>query len=1449
MANYLFTDFAGMSLVFDPAQDFLVFPVGYPAASVSFTVSGGDLLVSAGGLTIRLIGIGLGGASGLNPADLVFQDGSVMAFDTAGSNVRNGTAQADWLAIDRGGQDTVNAGAGDDRIVAGSGLHAADSVDGGGGSGDVLQLAGPLAVTLGPTTVVRVERFEVGAGSVTIVLDPATVATATPVAGQVFTVDATGQPVGSTLVLDAGAVTAGAVALLGGAGDDSLTGGALDDSLAGGAGDDTLAGGGGSDTLAGGLGADLLRGGAGEDFFLLDAPGAISPPAAPDLILDFEGAGQAGGDRVVLPPALVVGRAVAFHVAAADFAFDGYAGSGVQLPAACIQDGFADVLWRRVDGQAWRFEVWVDVDDDGRFGAGDLFLRIAVAEGEAPDRLLPEDFVAEFGGFVGGAGADTLVGIGGTDDVMWGEGGDDLLDGGDGVDWLVGGTGNDALRGGDLADVLIGGPGSDLLEGGNGWDTLFAADPYFPETEGAEDANTLLGGAGPDALFGGPGRDTLDGGSEGDLLWGDAGDDSLAGGEGDDLIYGGEGLDRLDGGEGADTLLGGPGGDAVTGGAGADRFIVSLALRGQAESTGAAADWMTDFRPAEGDILSLGLTNGMVGGTFGPGPLAWRGALAARDLAAGPGYGLALPGGGIGPGYYQAWWIPALSGGLAAGGWFVVDLDQDLVLDTDDAVIRLGAPGAAGEVGLTPAAFAAGTFRVLVGGAGADTLAAAATGQDVFGLGGADSILGGAAADRLIGGEGNDALHGGGGADQLWGGAGNDWLEGGDGHDELFAEGPGIEDLDGFLARNTLLGGAGNDSLWGADGRDSVEGGAGHDWLYGGVGLDTLRGGDGNDTILGGDGADLIFGGAGADSMDAGAGDDTVDYDPEDPFADGGDDTDLLVVTVPVIVTLESQLDQVAGGGVTRGFEWVDASAVVAAVTLLGSAARNRLWGGAGDDLVEGRDGADTLLGGAGNDTLLGGAGDDSIVPGAGADYLDGGLGNDAVSYADAASAVIVQLFAGVGQGGAAGDTILGFETLIGSGFADSLEGTQRADRLEGLAGDDTIIAFGGNDTVLGGAGNDRLVGGPGDDSLLGGAGDDRLEGADGDDIMDGGEGADTLVGFTGNDLYRVDSSLDYVVELAGQGEDTVATSVGYFLAPDVEWLVLSPGAGDIFGVGNPLSNVILGNEGKNRLIGHGGDDTIRGWAENDRIEGRAGDDRLFGDEGTDVILGGDGRDLIDGGEGSDTLYGENGNDTLLGGTDAITDFLYGGNGDDWLDGGPGYDVMYGGPGNDVFVASQQVEAIFENPGEGWDVVIALGGSGFVLPDHVEELVLFGPLTGTGNALSNRITGSAGAERLVGKDGNDTLAGGAGNDTMWGDGGADSFVFGPGSGVDVIRDFTPGQDRILLQGLGFGSFAGVMAATRDAAGGAIIDFSPVDAVQLTGVAKAALLAGDFVFLA
>lgn len=1446
MATYVFADLAGGAVNFVPAQDQILFGAAYAAASIRFTQGGADLLVASGGQTLRLLNIALIG-SGLSGANFVFEDGSVLILDGPGNNIRAGTAGADWIAIDRGGTDTVNAGAGDDRIVAGSALDAGDRIDGGEGTSDVLAVGGTLSVVFTPFTVRGIETIEVGAGFVTLTLDDATVATATPRLGSLFTVDATGHGTGSRLTVLGDAVVSAGMALRGGAGDDSLVGGQLADRLTGGAGDDTIQGGAGDDTIEGGGGQDFLAGGSGDDLFVFTARDVPqSTPASPDLILDFEGAGIPGGDRIALPSQVAIGRVLAFHVAPADFAFVGYAESGQQIPDERIGDGIVDVLWRVVVGQAWRFEIWVDLDDDGRFGTADLFIRVAVPQGDAATALTAADFAVGFGAQFGGPGNDTMVGLGGTDDVFDGGEGDDSLVGGDGVDVLHGGPGNDTLLGGDLADLLYGGPGSDWLEGGDGWDTLFAADPYAPETESPEDRNRLIGGAGPDMLFGGLGRDTLEGGTEDDFLWGAGGDDSMLGGEGDDILFGGPGDDVLDGGEGDDTLDGGPGRDTMTGGLGADLFVYDLMAPGQKSSSAAAPDWITDFNAAEGDRIALGTTTGMAMGSFGLGPLVWRGAIAPRDLAAGLPLGLALPGGGIGTGYYQTFWIPAVADAVNAGGWFVVDLDQDLLLGADDFVVRLG--GISAPVDLGPLAFVAGTFRVQVGTAAADTLTAGEGGQEVFGLGGNDRLIGSDGPDRLLGGDGNDTLLGGAGGDELWGGGGNDWLDGGEGDDALFAEGPGTAEVDGFLGRNTLIGGAGRDSLWGADGRDWLDGGAGADFLYGGAGADTLLGGAGEDTIQGGDGADSIDGGPGADWIDAGSGNDTVVYDPDDPWVDGGDDWDWLVVPIPVAIALGDALDQAEGGGILRGFEAVDASGATGAVTITGSAGANHLIGGSQADFLSGGAGNDTLVGGAGADTLLGGEGDDLIIPGAGPDYTEGGPGRDTVSYADATMRVSISL-AGIGVGslGAAGDTLIGFEGAIGSAFADTITGSAQPDWIDGGSGFDSISAFGGNDTIIGGPGFNTLRGGGGDDSIVGGPSADTIDGGDGNDTIIAGGGADHMWGGPGNDTYFITLSNQVIYEPTNGGMDTVYSTTSWFLRPSIEWFILQPGSGNLFAIGTAGDERLVGNEGDNLLVGGDGNDTVWGGAGADRIQGQGGHDVLFGEAGNDVIFGGDGNDWIEGGPGADNLQGDAGNDTILGGAEG--DILRGGAGNDWLDGGTGADVMYGGPGNDTFVAAEAGDVVIEYAGEGWDVLIHRGSGTVTLPDHVEELHLDGPSAGIGNATSNRIVGSSRAETLLGGDGNDTLAGGGGDDILFGQAGRDNFLFAPGSGLDVVADFESGMDRILLQGFGFASFQALMTATRDEAGGAILDLAAGDSVLLAGVAKASLASGDFVFLA
>ncbi|HWT10140.1 MAG TPA: hypothetical protein VN329_13315, partial [Roseomonas sp.] len=248
MTTYAFADVAGGSLSFVPSQDQLVFAPGIAAASLRFATSGSDLLLMAAGEVLRLTNLSLGGG-GLNPGNLVFQDGSIFLLDSITSSLRTGGAGNDWFAVNRAGADSILGQAGDDYIEAGSALDADDRLDGGAGSADRLAVGGTLFVTLAPGTVTGIEVIELRDGSITLTLDDATAATATPDPGALFTVDATRQGIGSVAVVSAAAVGSVGVALLGGAGDDVLTGGFRADSIAGGAGDDTLAGGWGDDSL------------------------------------------------------------------------------------------------------------------------------------------------------------------------------------------------------------------------------------------------------------------------------------------------------------------------------------------------------------------------------------------------------------------------------------------------------------------------------------------------------------------------------------------------------------------------------------------------------------------------------------------------------------------------------------------------------------------------------------------------------------------------------------------------------------------------------------------------------------------------------------------------------------------------------------------------------------------------------------------------------------------------------------------------------------------------------------------------------------------------------------------------------------------------------------------------------------------------------------------------
>ncbi|EFG2886084.1 calcium-binding protein, partial [Escherichia coli] len=309
------------------------------------------------------------------------------------------------------------------------------------------------------------------------------------------------------------------------------------------------------------------------------------------------------------------------------------------------------------------------------------------------------------------------------------------------------------------------------------------------------------------------------------------------------------------------------------------------------------------------------------------------------------------------------------------------------------------------------------------------------------------------------------------------------------------------------------------------------------------------------------------------------------------------------------------------------------------------------LFGGRGNDQLFGYSGHDTLSGGVGNDTLNGGSGDDLLVGGAGRDvfnYTARGFGADtiadftqgqdrinlsALNVADFAS---LQRFISSDAHGNAVIT-LGYggstEKITLTGVAASslnansfIFNTLTANLT--VTGE-TVYS----DVLFGGKGNDTLYGLSGHDTLIGRAGNDILYGDSGDDLLDGGIGADQMRGGTGNDVYFVDRAGDTIVELAGEGNDTVNTTVSLVLRNGVEVETLqttnAAGTGAINLTGNAFAQTINGNAGANVLLGMGGDDRLNGNAGNDRLDGGAGNDSLDGGAGVDTLLGGLGNDVL----------------------------------------------------------------------------------------------------------------------------------------------------------------------------------------------------------------------------
>lgn len=285
----------------------------------------------------------------------------------------------------------------------------------------------------------------------------------------------------------------------------------------------------------------------------------------------------------------------------------------------------------------------------------------------------------------------------------------------------------------------------------------------------------------------------------------------------------------------------------------------------------------------------------------------------------------------------------------------------------------------------------------------------------------------------------------------------------------------------GSESTNLVNGTTGADTVFLMGGNDTVHGNDGDDLLYGGAGADTLNGDGGNDFLVGGLGGDALNGGSGFN---------TASWQNE---------------TQGAMINLTNQsFNGFAAAG--------DTLSSINAYYLTEF----------GDSFINGAAGG-YIYGFGGGDILTGGSGSEFIDGGLGGDTINGGPGFDYASYANAASAVTVNLITPASNmGEAAGDAISNIEAFYLSAHADTFVGQTGQNVVFGGGGADTL--FGGvnaNDWLFGEGGNDFLSGGVFNDLLSGGAGADTYAFASWV-----GNGIDSILDFTtGSDKFQLSGS------------------------------------------------------------------------------------------------------------------------------------------------------------------------------------------------------------------------------------------------------------------------------------------------------------------------------------
>ena len=694
-----------------------------------------------------------------------------------------------------------------------------------------------------------------------------------------------------------------------------------------------------------------------------------------------------------------------------------------------------------------------------------------------------------------------------------------------------------------------------------------------------------------------------------------------------------------------------------------------------------------------------------------------------------------------------------------------------------------------------------------------------------------DIISGNSGVNVLFGYEGDDTLSGGSGADTLNGGADIDTVSYASSAVAVninlgitTAQSGGDAQGDTLFNIENLIGSSFDDNLTGDSNNNSITGGSGWDLIKGGAGADSIYGNDGNDTLYGGAGADTIDGGAGSDYVVYSTSGSAVTVNLLTNVNTGGEAQGDLISNVENIIgsdyndnltgnTSDNTLDGRSGADTINGGDGLDtvsyenssASVTVNLLTnvntggdaqgdslsnieyIIGSAYNDTLTGDAGNNIINGL---------AGNDTINGLAGDDLIDGGSGADAMNGGDGIDTVSYLDSTAPVNVNLAITTSQEwGAAGDTIVNVENLIGSAFGDTLSAAVAGSIIHGGDGDDSINGNTGNDTLYGDAGDDTFYAGDGDDTIYGGLGDDTIFSQGGNNLIIGGAGADLFNGFSGvatatyaDSAVGVNINLLTNVNTGGDAQGDLIYGVPNIIGSNFDDII----------IGDTFSNSLYGGDGNDFLAGQGyGSNHMDGGAGIDTVSyedsysvvnvdlsittsqdwGASGDtivnvENLIGSAYGDILAAAAAGSIIHGGGGDDTINGAAGNDVLHGGAD--NDTLYGFDGDDIIYGNAGDDTLWGLAGNNILIGGAGVDSLFGFTGisatsyadssaaVNINLATNVNSGGDAQGDLLYGITdIIGTIFNdslTGDYKDNTITGGAGADIIDGDDGFDFIS-------------------------------------------------------------------------------------------